>query len=109
MVLVEWLDIGYGLVYILVFAIPKLQYYDWTILVAHISRKCPNGQFDCQKTEIVYKQYLYQIPFIGGQCHRLLVPQFKHCMKADLIPEPNIHTINPFSRIVFNPFMGDLE
>jgi hypothetical protein len=88
--MVEWLDIGYGLVYILVFAIPKLQYCDWTISVAHISRKCPNGRFDSQKTEIVYKQYLYQIPSIGGQCHRLLVPQFKHCMKADLIPEPTV-------------------
>ena len=49
------------------------------------------GELTAKKQKLcMYKQYLYQIPSIGGQCHRLLVPQFKHCMKADLIPEPTV-------------------
>jgi hypothetical protein len=57
-------------VHILVFAIPRSLYYDWAISVARTMRKCPNGQFDCQKTDIVYEQYLYQITSLRGQCPR---------------------------------------
>ena len=97
MILLIWAN----LVHILVFAIPRSLYYDWDISVAHTLRKYSNGRFDCKKTDIVYKQYLYQIPSLRGQCPRQYFSitrhehhsdrdTFKHCTKVDLIPEHNI-------------------